>query len=207
VRVGAPPGRYFGVVTLYSGEQVVAQVPLFTMQAGEDGLFTLDAVPFTVEMATAGIPAVLPGNQRGSLAGPLAVGAGALTLEQVIMQRIAPEPGSDFDAPFRASEPFTVQLYWHAQQPDPAARMVSVQVLGDNNEKRAQWDGPLGGAWQPSPSWQSGERMRQDVPLVLAAGTPPGHYRVVLVAYDPSTGKPTPIGGQQTMLLREIEVR
>ena len=56
-------------------------------------------------------------------------------------------------------------------------------------------------------SWSSGERVRQDVPLALDAATPPGRYRLLLVVYDPASGAPRPVAGQQALLLGEIEVQ
>jgi hypothetical protein len=85
--------------------------------------------------------------------------------------------------------------------------MVSVQVLGGDNHKWAQWDGALGGDWRPAHSWQAGERVRQDVPLQIDPATPPGAYRLVLVVYDPASGRPQTFGGQSSLELGKLTVR
>ena len=85
--------------------------------------------------------------------------------------------------------------------------MVSLQVLGADDHKYAQWDGPLGGDWRPIQSWSAGERVRQDVPLALDPAMPPGAYRLLLVVYDPATGQPRTFGGQGALSLGELVVR
>ena len=85
--------------------------------------------------------------------------------------------------------------------------MVSLQVLGADNHKWAQWDGALGGDWRPIQSWQTGERVRQDVPLRIDPATPPGTYRLALVVYDPTSGQPEPFGGQNALDLGELTIQ
>jgi len=121
------------------------------------------------------------------------------------MQRPQPWPGAERDAPLPPGSPLTVQLGWRSLAPSDLL-MVSVQLLDDTDRKWAQWDGPVGGDWRPNPSWAAGDRVRQDVPLQLAPDTPPGTYRVLLVVYDPASGQPQPLAGQQALLLGEIMV-
>jgi hypothetical protein len=85
--------------------------------------------------------------------------------------------------------------------------MVSAQLLGPDDRKYAQWDGPLGGEWRPIQSWAAGDRVRQDIPLTLDPATPPGSYRLLLVAYDAATGQPRLFGGQSALSLGEVTVR
>ncbi len=116
-------------------------------------------------------------------------------------------PGAPGDAPLDRGAPLTVQLFWHALQPNARPTMISIQALDRENRKWAQWDGALGGDWRPIQLWQAGERVRQDVPLMFDPATPPGAYRLVLVAYDPATGQAQPLGGENMLSLGELVVR
>jgi hypothetical protein len=99
------------------------------------------------------------------------------------------------------------QLFWRAGSTPAPPMMVSLQVLGADNHKWAQWDGALGGDWRPVQAWQPGEHVRQDVPLQLDPATPPGAYRLVLVVYNPANGQPETFGGQSSLDLGELVVQ
>jgi hypothetical protein len=204
-----PDGAYFGVLELYDGEEVVAHAPVFTLNivGGKPAAFA--PVPFTVEATHVGRPtAVLPSNRSarlGDTARPL--DSHAATLEQVVLARKPAWPGAPGDAPFAAGAPLAIQLFWQTDRAAAPPAMVSVQVLGDDNHKWAQWDGPLGGDWRPLQSWQSGDNVRQDVPLQLDPATPPGTYHLALVVYDPANGQPQTFGGQNALDLGELVVR
>ena len=165
-------------------------------------------VPFTVEATPVGPPiAPLPGNRRallGESARPL--DRQAITLDQALLARRTPWPGALADAPISPGAPLTTQLFWQAGGAPAPPMMVSLQVLGADNHKWAQWDGALGGDWRPVQAWQPGERVRQDVPLQIDNATPPGIYRLMLVVYDPASGRPETLGGQSALDLGELVV-
>ncbi|MFL5801999.1 MAG: hypothetical protein ACJ8CR_09695 [Roseiflexaceae bacterium] len=204
---GPPDGAYFGVLTLYDGEEPVAHTPVFMlhMQGGQVASFA--PVPFTVEATPLGTPATLPANQRALLPEARALDDGAATLEGALLQRPPPWPGAGSTAPLRPGDPLTIRLGWRGGPAAPPPLMVSLQMLGADDHKWAQWDGPAGGDWRPIQSWSAGERVRQDVPLTLDPATPPGNYRLLLVVYDPATGQPRPLGGQSALLLGELVVQ
>ncbi len=84
----------------------------------------------------------------------------------------------------------TLSLLWHAlRQPTDAPVMVFVQVLDAENRKIAQWDGAAGGDWWPTPVWQPGQYIWQDVPLEIATDAAPGRYRVIVGLTSTATGE------------------
>lgn len=200
-----PDDIYFGMLTFYNGEQPILQTPVFTLQVQNGELIDFTPVPYTVEATAVGLPNTLPINLRALTSEPLTLDNGTAVLERTVMQRPQPWPGAERDAPLPPGSPLTVQLGWRSLAPSDLL-MVSVQLLDDTDRKWAQWDGPVGGDWRPNPSWAAGDRVRQDVPLQLAPDTPPGTYRVLLVVYDPASGQPQPLAGQQALLLGEIMV-
>jgi hypothetical protein len=203
-----PDGAYFGVLTLYDGEESVAHAPVFTLRVAGGKVVAFDPVAFTVEATPAG-PASepLPSNEWALLAAERALDGGAAALEGALLTHPLRWPGAGRDAPLGPSDSLTVQLGWRAAQTAPHPLMVSVQLLGADDHKWAQWDGPLGGDWRPIQGWRAGERVRQDVPLTLDPATPPGSYRLLLVVYDPANGQPQPFGGQGALTLGEVTVQ
>lgn len=203
-----PDGTYIAMLTLYAGAEAVASEPLFTVRIAGGQVAALDATPFTIEATPIG-PAhpPLPATDRALLADEQRLDGGAVTLEAALLRRQPPWPGADRAAPLPPADPFTVQLWWRADQPPAQLVMVSLQVLGADDHKWAQWDGPLGGDWRPVHTWRSGDRVRQDVPLTLDRATPPGTYRLILIVYDPATGQPDTFNGQRALELGELIVR
>lgn len=199
---------YFGVLEIYDGEEVVAHAPVFSfrMLAGKPAMFA--PVPFTIEATPTGRGSgALPGNRRVLSAEPRVLDNRAAALDQALLLRRTPWPGAPADAPFAPGGQLTAQLYWQAGSSPAPPTMVSLQVLGADSHKWAQWDGALGGDWRPIQAWQAGERVRQDVPLQIDPGTPPGSYQLVLVAYDPASGQPQTFGGQNSLLLGELTIQ
>jgi hypothetical protein len=204
---GPPDGAYFGVLTLYDGEEPVAHTPVFTLRVQGGQVASFVPVPFSVEATPLGAPTTLPANQRALLPEARALDGGAAALEGALLQRPPPRPGASRDAPLRPGDLLTIRLGWRSGPAAPPPLMVSLQMLGADDHKWAQWDGPAGGDWRPIQNWSAGERVRQDVPLTLDPATPPGSYRLLLVVYDPATGQPQPLGGQNALLLGELMVQ
>ncbi|ABU58558.1 hypothetical protein [Roseiflexus castenholzii] len=210
VAVNPPDGRYFGVLAIYSGGAVVAQAPLFTMTMSEGAVATFEPVFFSVETARARSDASpLPAHQRALLAGtPLMCDELRLALEQIVLERQSPPPGVTPVTPLSPGERLNVQVFWRAtgdRENQDRSPMVSFQVLDDENRKWAQWDGVLGD-WLPVPAWKPGAAVRQDIPLTLDAATPPGDYRLLLIVYDPSTGRPILVAGQEAAVVGKVRV-
>lgn len=212
VTAAPPDGRYFGVLTIYSGGAAVAQAPVVVMSITDGAITTFEPVAFSVESARVGAESLpLPANRRALLDGtPLICDALRIVIEQVLLERHAPPPGVTPDMPLVPGERLTVQIYWRAAE-DRASTvdmpMMSLQVLDEENRKWAQWDGLPGGDWRPAPVWAPGEAVRQDAPLTLDATTPPGDYRLILVVYDLVTGRPLPLNGQDAVQIGWVQVR
>jgi hypothetical protein len=202
-------GRFFGVLAIYDGEQAVARAPVFTLRVADAKLAEFTPIPFSVEALPAGWrPAPLPGDVRALLGGAApALDDGRAALGGAAIEHWMPWPGAPADAPLDHNTPLTVRLYWSALARDARPAMISIQVLDAENRKWGQWDGPLGGEWHPMQSWRPGEHVRQDVPLQLDPATPPGAYRLALVVYDPASGAPFPMGGQNLLPLGDLDVR
>jgi hypothetical protein len=210
VAANPPDGRYFGVLAIYSGGAVMSQAPLFTVTVAGGSVATFEPVAFSVETARVRPGASpLPAHQRALLAGtPLMCDELRLTLEQIVLERQSPPPGVTPATPLSAGERLNVQVFWRAaseRENLDHLPMVSLQVLDDENRKWAQWDGLLGD-WLPAPAWAPGEAVRQDIPLTLDAATPPGDYRLLLVVYDPSTGRPFPVAGQEAVVVGQVRI-
>jgi hypothetical protein len=204
-----PDGRYFAVLRLYDGEQVVAHAPVFTLQIAGGQVAGLTPIPFSVEATPVGRPdGPLPGNQRALLGEQLRpLDRQPADLAGALLTTRPPWPGAPGDAPQPPGARLSVALFWRARAAGGQPLMISVQALGADDRKAAQWDGALGGDWRPVQSWAAGDQVRQDVPLQLDPATPPGRYRLALVAYDPTTGQPQPFGGEQMIQIGELEVR
>jgi hypothetical protein len=204
-----PDTGFFGILDIYDGEQAVAHAPVFSFRIAQGKLAMFAPVPFTVEATPAGpLVAPLPGN-RSALLGEAArpLDGQTIALEQAVLAHRTPWPGAPPDAPLPAGAPLTTQLFWRAGSTPALPMMVSLQLLGADNHKWAQWDGTLGGDWRPVQAWLPGERVRQDVPLVIDPATPPGAYRLTLVVYDPASGQPETFGGQSSLDLGELVVQ
>lgn len=185
-----PDGRYVGILSILDGEERIAQVPLWTVTMNSGIPTAISPLPITIEAA------LLGPRPNAEARRHLPLGAGEMELVVAQLNRRAVPPGGRL----------TAQLVWKVETALPMQPMVSVQVLTTDDHKWAQWDGPLGG-WAPAIGWQPGQQVRQDIPLTLDAATPPGWYRVVVVAYNPVTGQPLTIGGQAALELEELEVK
>jgi hypothetical protein len=201
-------GKYFAALTIYSGEGIAAQVPLARFQLTNGAISNFETVPFSLEALRAGPPAQAAHHQRMVLlGGAVPLDGRATQLNQIMINRQLPTPGTTFDTPITAGEQLTIQLFWQANQPDQRPLAISAQLIGPDDRKAAQWDGLAGGDWHPATTWAAAEQIRQDLPLTIDPQTPPGRYRIILAAYDPATGQPQPIAGQNSITLAEVDVR
>lgn len=196
-----PDGDYFGALMLYAGSETVSYTPIFRMRIDHGAIAAFTPVPLTIEATAIGWGRTLPGNQRDLLpTTTLQVDEDRALLERAIAH--TPRAGRTLTP----GEQLTLELEWLAQNPHTQL-MVSAQIIGPDNRKLAQWDGPLGGDWHPNPSWHAGERIRQDLPLTLAATSPPGTYQLLLIVYDPTTNTPSLLNGQRQVVLGTLEVQ
>lgn len=182
-------GSYFAALWLYQGTTLVRRVPFaqFERRDGQiQALVALDAnatfarLPQSVQPASATI-------------GPTEVRGYTLTPQLL-------RPGADLQ----------LGLQWQVTEAAPQPLLVFAQILGPDDRKYAAWDGAAGGDWWPSPAWQPGDRIWQDVPLTLDPATPPGRYRLVVGLYRADTGERLPVAGPQAqgglIVLDEIEI-
>lgn len=198
----ASGGFYWVALTIYHGEEPVAQRALATYRIEGGRVVGFAPVDLPIDTLRLTPAAALPGDRVALLTNQdLALDNAPASLTAVVLHNAQGTP--------RQLQPGTtanLQLHWRAASAGSTPLMVSAQVLDANNAKIAQWDGLLGGDWHPLPYWQAGELIRQDVPLEIAADAAPGTYRLLLTVYDPTTGQPVAIGDQQALLLGEVEV-
>ncbi len=92
--------------------------------------------------------------------------------------------------PVAASRPVGVTFVWRATRDAPPAFKESLRLVGPTGAIVAQEDGqPQGGFFKTS-SWKNGVTIQDNHGLVVPIGTPPGVYKMQLVAYDPSSARP-----------------
>jgi len=94
----------------------------------------------------------------------------------------------------RPGDGLDVTLRWRAIRKPSNDDTVFVHVVGADGTLLGQHDGPpLGGAI-PTGTWTPGEVVVDRLVLSLAAGTPPGQYRVEVGLYKPDTGRRLTVG-------------
>ncbi len=98
-------------------------------------------------------------------------------------------------ASFRPGETLYLALHWRIRQPVATDYVVSAQLLSPRNHIYGQLDRPVGGDRYPVSRWAVGQRVRQEHPLAVLPGTPPGEYTLVVAVYDPCTGERLPVRG------------
>lgn len=201
----AEDGRYFAVLTLYNADQILTRQPLFLFRIERKQLAAFEAVPFTAELAC--VASHPQADQHLLLQKAQEFDNRRASLEQATLMRRLPWPAANATAAFAPGDTLQIQLDWHAQHSDVQPLMVSLQILGSDERKIAQWDGPLGGEWLPAQNWASGDHIAQGIPLSLAADAPAGTYRILLIVYDPGSDTAQLIAGQQALLLGEISIR
>lgn len=181
-------GQYFAALWIYHGSTLAGRVP-FARFERRDGVIRAIA-PLDVNASFVRLPAA---EQRVDVSfGPVSLRGYSL------------DPAESF-AP---GAHLRLSLDWEAQAASADPLLVFAQVLDADDRKWAAWDGAAGGDWWPSPAWQAGDRIRQDVPLALDPATPPGRYRLAVGLYHPSTGARLPASSavDGLLVLQEIEV-
>ncbi len=181
-------GAYFAALWVYQGEQVRRTVPFARFERRGGTITSITPLDTNAAFATLAQPAQ-PLDARFD---------DTIALRGYTLHR----------PPLRPGETGTLSLRWHAlQQPPSAPVMLFVQVLDDNDRKIAQWDGAVGGDWWPSPAWQPGQHIWQDVPLEIAADAAPGRYRLIVGLTSTATGQNLPLSdGGGILGLGEVEV-
>ena len=102
---------------------------------------------------------------------------------------------------FLPGETLYLALHWRARQPVETDYVVSAQLLSPRRHIYGQFDRPVGGDFYPVSRWAVGQRVRQEHPLTVLPGTPPGEYTLVVVVYDPRTGERLPARDQNGPVL------
>lgn len=86
----------------------------------------------------------------------------------------------------QAGSTFTLTTYYQAERTGSAALRRFVQVRDSTNRIVAQNDGEPQDGQNPTWAWLPGEIVRDHVPLILPADTPPGDYTIYVGFYDPT---------------------
>lgn len=121
--------------------------------------------------------------------------------------------GYDLDrTTLRPGETLTLRLYWQADQPADTAYAVfnHLTTPESRDEVVSQVDGdPVESGRRPTTTWGDPDEIivSQVFTLTIAAGTPPGSFRLLTGFYDRATGlRLTAPGGEDYVFLVEITV-
>jgi hypothetical protein len=114
---------------------------------------------------------------------------------------------------FRAGESVPLTLYWRADRPVEKNYTVFVHLLGtafNNAQGNLLWGQidrvPRSGAY-PTTAWRPGEIVPDAYSIPVAAGAPPGRYKIEIGMYDPATGERLALDdGQDSLVVAEIEL-
>jgi hypothetical protein len=181
-------GSFYASLWLYQGEQVVRVLPFARFERQHGAIMAVE--PLNVNMAVARLNA--PEHALDAQFGQ------QIGLVGYSLSATSAAPG----------EAVQLSLLWQANAPIRQPYLVFAQLLDAQNRKVAQWDGAAGGDWWPTPAWQPGQRVWQDVPLQVAADAPPGRYRLLVGVYDPATGARLPLAdGQDALEPGVVEVK
>jgi hypothetical protein len=186
-------GRYFAALWVYQGEQVRRVLPFVRFER-RAGLVT-NVVPLDLNVAFVRLvePAQL-----------LDIGIGdGITLHGYTLS------GANGASPahLQPGDRVRVSLLWQSRKVQEDFAMVFVQLLDADNRKIAEWNGAAGGAWWPTPAWQPGQRIWQDIPLTIAPDAPAGSYRLVAGLFNVKTGERLSVEDGSDMLhLGTIEI-
>lgn len=88
-------------------------------------------------------------------------------------------------------------LHWQALRPLATDYTVFTQLIGPDGQLWGQQDNQPQAGRYPTTAWQPGEKVVDRYDLLLAAGAPPGSYRLLAGMYDLPTGQRLPaVDGQ-----------
>jgi hypothetical protein len=124
---------------------------------------------------------------------------GPLTLDPASGLRLdyaaaTPEPsqslrllGISGEAPGKPGTRVPITLWWHSEQAPPSGVFTFLHLLDAAGRKVADYNAPLAADQRPQP-WVAAEPLIDQAALALPADLPPGRYRLVGGAFDPSSG-------------------
>jgi hypothetical protein len=101
--------------------------------------------------------------------------------------------GYDLENALGQTHTLKLTLYWQSTAPIPLDYTVFTQLVGPDSQVWAQWDNPPQAGRYPTTAWAAPDRVVDRYALSLAAGAPPGQYRLLVGMYDPATGQRLPI--------------
>lgn len=85
----------------------------------------------------------------------------------------------------------TLTLYWRALAGVSPDYRLSLRLRDSAGNEWGAFDGRPGGEFNPVSRWLPGQVVAGAIRLPIAAGTPPGRYRLDAALYDPSTSQLT----------------
>lgn len=183
-------GEYFGALWVYHGSTLARRVPFVRFERRDGRIAAIQPLD-----ANATFARVSPPEQTiEAVIGPARLTGYTLSPQPA-------RPGADLQ----------LGLQWQVAESIAEPLLIFAQILGPDDHKWAAWDGAAGGDWWPSPAWQPGDRIWQELPLKLDPSTPPGRYRLVAGLYKAGTGEGLPVGGPHAqnglIILSEIDVQ
>lgn len=97
-----------------------------------------------------------------------------------------------YSTPVLARDELAVTLYWQAVTPLPRLTRF-VQLVGPNGRLYGQNDSAPDFGTYPTPLWQPGEVVREQVILPVEPGRPAGKYTLHIGFYGPDSGRRLPL--------------
>lgn len=189
-------GRYFAALWVYQGEQARRVLPFLRFERTGETIHTIEPLNINAAFALLQQPA-------RPLDGAIFHAEGAEDAASVTLRGFELAPAQRL----RPGQQARVSLLWQAEQPPAQLYMVFAQVIDEENRKVAEWNGAAGGDWWPSPTWQAGQRVWQDVPLDIAADAAPGSYHLVVGLFNAASGERLRLpDGSDMLVLSEIKV-
>ena len=87
-----------------------------------------------------------------------------------------------------AGDTLHVSLYWQADAPTDVPYTIFTHLVGPDGQLYGQWDNPPVWGTYPTTDWLPGESVVDRYEIPVKPDAPPGNYRLLVGAYDPSTG-------------------
>jgi hypothetical protein len=205
----APPVSFYPTSRWKAGEVVRSQMAVTPTVRTPGGQFDLaltllDGAGQAVGQAVLG-QVHLEGRARSFDLPPVATSVGAIFGEGIEL--------AGFDFQSRASnlhpgDEVATTLVWRAHAPIEADYTITVQLVGPDGRVYGQYDAPpLAGA-APTSTWTPGEVLTDTYRFAVAAGAPPGEYRLMVGVYLPDSGERLPVrGGGDMVTLQQVAIR